>query len=105
MEPLGLTSWMGLIGAGSMFGIFFGSLPGGITAIKSADGLSTLQPMLLTAIVSCCNSSSPDPPLIAISALLSWACSSARTYGGASHCSANGLRQKRAGILGWLLVF
>ena len=30
MEPLGLTSfWMGLIGAGSMFGIFFGSLLAG----------------------------------------------------------------------------
>ena len=35
MEPLGLTSfWMGLIGAGSMFGIFFGSLLAGITADK-----------------------------------------------------------------------
>ena len=44
MEPLGLTSfWMGLIGAGSMFGIFFGRAS---RRIKSADGLSTLH--------SCC---------------------------------------------------
>ena len=51
MEPLGLTSfWMGLIGAGSMFGIFFGSLLAGITADKIGRRPLYASLMLLTAI-------------------------------------------------------
>lgn len=60
MEPLGLTSfWMGLIGAGSMFGIFFGSLLAGITADKIGRRPLYASLMLLTAISSVLHSSFP----------------------------------------------
>ena len=67
MEPLGLTSfWMGLIGAGSMFGIFFGSLLAGITADKIGRRPLYASLMLLTAIVSVLQFFLSDPLLIAI---------------------------------------
>ena len=106
MEPLGLTSfWMGLIGAGSMFGIFFGSLLAGITADKIGRRPLYASLMLLTAIVSVLQFFLSDPLLIAIVRfVLGMLIGADYTVG--IHCSANGLSQKtRPGILGWLLVF
>lgn len=106
MEPLGLTSfWMGLIGAGSMFGIFFGSLLAGITADKIGRRPLYASLMLLTAIVSVLQFFLSDPLLIAIVRFVLGMLIGADYTVGIPLLSEWAPAKKRAGILGWLLVF
>lgn len=105
MEPLGLTSfWMGLIGAGSMFGIFFGSLLAGITADKIGRRPLYASLMLLTAIVSVLQFFLSDPLLIAIVRFVLGMLIGADYTVGIPLLS-EWLRPKTRGHPGWLLVF
>lgn len=104
--PLGLTSfWMGLIGAGSMFGIFFGSLLAGIVADKIGRKPLYTSLMLLTAIVSVLQFFISDPLLIAVVRFFLGMLIGADYTVGIPLLSEWTPVQKRAGILGWLLVF
>lgn len=101
MEPLGLTSfWMGLIGAGSMFGIFFGSLLAGITADKIGRRPLYASLMLLTAIVSVLQFFLSDPLLIAIVRFVLGMLIGADYTVGIPLLSEWAPAKKRAGILG-----
>ena len=106
MEPLGLPSfWMGLIGAGSMFGICFGSLLACITADKIGRRPLYASLMLLTAIVSVLQFFLSDPLLIAIVRFVLGMLIGADYTVGIPLLSEWAPVTKRAGILGWLLVF
>ena len=106
MGPLGLTSfWMGLIGAGSMFGIFFGSLLAGIAADRIGRKPLYVSLMLLTVLVSVLQFFLSDPLLIASVRFILGMLIGADYTVGIPLLSEWTPVQKRAGTLAWLLVF
>ncbi|MDO5536346.1 MAG: MFS transporter [Desulfovibrionaceae bacterium] len=104
--PLGLSSfWMGLIGAASMFGIFFGSLvTGSLTDRFGRRPLYCLF-MLLTVLVSIWQYFISDPLLLTIARFLLGMLVGSDYTVGIAMLSEWAPAKKRGGILAWLLSF
>ena len=106
VKPLGLTGfWMGLIGAGSMFGIFFGSLFAGMIADRV--GRKPLYPvtMSLIALFSLAQFFISDPLLLACARFLLGMAVGADYAVGIALLNEWAPTEKKAYYLSWLLVF
>lgn len=103
--PLGLTSfWMGLIGAGALFGILFGSLTAGAVADRIGRKILFTSVMFVSVILSVAQFFIADPAALALVRL-----ALGMTIGwdytiGISLLSEWTPRSMRPRVLGWLLV-
>lgn len=105
-EPLGLDSfWLGLIGAGSMFGIFFGSLFFGRIADNIGRKPLYCLLMILMIIVSCSQFFLSDPFFIATARFILGMLVGADYTVGISLLSEWSPMKKRAPMLAWLLIY
>ncbi len=104
--PLGLNSiWMGLIGAGSMFGLLFGSLFTGMIADKIGRKPLYIALMFLSAIVGGAQFFLSDPLLIVIARFALGILIGADYTVAISLLSEWSPSKKRPNLLAWLLVF
>ncbi len=104
--PLGLTSfWMGLIGAGSMFGLLFGSLFTGMIADKIGRKPLYVGLMLASTLVAIAQFFLSDPLHIVIARFALGILIGADYTVGIALLSEWSPSKKRSGILAWLLMF
>lgn len=103
--PLGLTSfWMGLIGAGSMFGILFGGLLTGILADRIGRCLLFRTVMLLAVALSVLQFFISDPLVLTCMRFLLGVVIGADYTVGISLLSEWTPKRRRSNLLAWLLV-
>lgn len=104
-KPLGLTSfWMGLIGAGSLLGILFGSLLMGSLADRIGRKFLFCVLMLVSVIVSLAQLLISEPLTLAAVRFLLGMAVGADYAVGIALLSEWTPRKKRGSILAWLLV-
>ena len=104
-EPLGLTSfWMGVIGAGSLFGILFGSLVIGPIADRMGRRPLFASAMVVSAALSIAQFFITDPAALAVVRFLLGMNIGWDYTIGISLLSEWTPRKVRARVLGWLLV-
>ena len=106
VKPLGLSSfWMGLIGAGSMFGIFFGSLIAGVVADKIGRKPLYSLTMILMILLSLSQYFLSDPAAIATVRFLLGVVIGTDYTAGIALLNEWAPARKKASYLAWLLVF
>ncbi|MDL2266912.1 MFS transporter [Desulfovibrio sp. OttesenSCG-928-G15] len=104
-EPLGLTSfWMGVIGAGSLFGILFGSLVIGSLADRMGRRSLFVSSMVVSVALSIVQAFITDPALLAVVRFLLGMSIGWDYTVGISLLSEWTPRKVRPRVLGWLLV-
>jgi putative MFS transporter len=104
-EPLGLTSfWMGVIGAGSLFGILFGSLVIGALADRVGRRPLFVSGMLVSVMLSLLQFVISDPAALAVVRFLLGMNIGWDYTVGISMLSEWTPKKLRARVLGWLLV-
>ncbi len=102
--PLGLTSfWMGLIGAGALLGILFGSLVGGLADRVGRKPLF-LSVMLMSVLLSISQFFISDPALLAVIRFLLGMTIGCDYTVGISLLSEWTPKDVRPRVMGWLLV-
>lgn len=103
--PLGLTSfWMGLIGAGALLGILFGSLFAGLIADRLGRKPLFISVMFISVLLSLSQFFISDPALLAVVRLLIGMTIGCDYTVGISLLSEWTPRSMRPRVLGWLLV-
>lgn len=104
-EPLGLTSfWMGVIGAGSLFGILFGSLIIGPLADRMGRRPLFVSSMMVSVGLSLIQFFITDPAVLAVVRFLLGMSIGWDYTVGISLLSEWTPRKMRARVMGWLLV-
>ena len=104
-EPLGLTSfWMGVIGAGSLFGILFGSLVIGPLADRMGRRPLFVSAMVVSVALSIIQFFITDPAMLAVVRFLLGMNIGWDYTVGISLLSEWTPRKMRPRVLGWLLV-
>ena len=104
-EPLGLTSfWMGLIGAGALFGILFGSLFTGPAADRFGRKPLYVSVMLASGLLAVSQLFISDPALLALTRFLLGMTIGCDYTIGISLLSEWSPKASRPRVLSWLLV-